>query len=62
MLIYMIHKLQFMMNLKTSEILMINSLIILIKKEKHLSLDLKPIFYNIQMMKIKDFINIKNLT
>ena len=60
MLIYMIHSLYFMMNLKTSEILMMNYLIILIKKEKLLSLVLRQIFYNLLIKMTKDIISLKN--
>ena len=49
-----------MMNLKTLEILMIRYLIILIKKEKLPSLDLKLTFYNLRIKKNKDIMNIKN--
>ena len=49
-----------MMNLKTLEILMIRYLIILIKKEKLLSLDLKLTFYNLRIKKNKNIMNIKN--
>jgi hypothetical protein len=49
-----------MMSLKTSEILMMNYLIILIKKEKVLSLGLKQIFYNFLIKVIKDIISLRN--